>query len=105
LKAIADGVVLVGAVEGVVGAVVGVYDLAILIIGPRNRASRLESGPCLGDIRPLAQCIHAVAIAGNHGGANFVFLGGEDVASEIPKLLVTVWIGLVTVKMRLELGV
>ena len=77
--AVADGVVLVGAVAGGDGAVGG-DDLTEGVVAPGPARERWVSGAAGGDSGALADGIHGVVVVGNNRGANFVLLEVEEVA-------------------------
>jgi hypothetical protein len=79
LLAIADGVVLIGAVAGG-DAAVGGDDLAEGVVGPEPTGDGWEGGAAGGDSSALADGIHGVVVAGDGGGANLVLFEVEDVA-------------------------
>jgi hypothetical protein len=76
-------VVLVGAVVGV-HAAIGGNDLAEGVVAPGPGGCGREGGAAGGDCGALADGVHGVVILGNDGAANFVLLGGEDVAGGFP---------------------
>ena len=88
LHAVPDGIVLVGAVEHVVDAVVSVGDLAENVVAPcrearvcGNCAAQIEGGRY---VVPLTDFIHRVVIARNLRAANLVLLEVENVAGGLP---------------------
>ena len=88
LDAVPDGIVLVGAVERVVDAVVGAGDLAKSVVSPcrearvcGKHAAQIEGGR---DVVPLADLIHKIVVARNFRAANLVFLEVESVAGGLP---------------------
>ena len=77
--AIADGVVLVGAVAGGDAAVCG-GDLAEGVVAPEPAWDCWVGGAAGGNSGALTYGVHGVVITGGGGGANFVLLEVEDVA-------------------------
>ena len=81
--AIADGVVLVGAVAGVDTAVGG-DDLAEGVVAPEPAWGCWVGGAAGGDSGALADGIHGVVVFGDDGDGKFVCLGVKDVAGGLP---------------------
>jgi hypothetical protein len=79
LEAVADAVVLVGAVVGV-GVAVGFGDFACGVVAPCPARGGGEGGAAGADSSALADGIHAVVIAGNDAGANLVLFEFEHIA-------------------------
>ena len=74
--AVADGVILIGAVAGIYAAI-GLGYLSKGVIAPGPARQRREGGATGGDSGALANDIHGLVILRNHGAANFVLVGVE----------------------------
>ena len=81
--AIADGVVLVGAVAGVDAAVCS-NDLTEGVVAPEPARECWVGGAAGGDSGALTYGVHGIVITGDDGGANSVLLEVEDVAVWLP---------------------
>lgn len=77
---VADGVVLIGAITGVVCTVIGGDDLAEGIVLPRPARGSRKCGAAGGNSGALAEQVHAVVVTGHNRGANLVFSHVEHVA-------------------------
>ncbi len=77
--AVADGVVLIGAVAGV-DVAVRFDDLAEGVVAPGPAGDCWEGGAAGGNSGALADGIHGVVVTGDDTGANFVLFDVEQVA-------------------------